>query len=56
VLGGENEEAAKPFEALEEISGLDIQIAVVRVLDLGALAEQGVGLLEDEDRSRRIGA
>jgi hypothetical protein len=32
-----------------------VRVAVVRVVDLVALAEQGVGLVEEEDRAARLG-
>ena len=38
------------FHALQQVVDLDIGVAVVAVLDLAALAEEGVGLVEEEDR------
>ena len=38
---------------LQQVADLDVGVAVVRVLDLAALAEQRVGLVEEQDRARR---
>ena len=50
---------ARPFEALhalEQVADLEVGVAVVRVPDLGALAEQRVGLVEEQDHVARLGS
>jgi hypothetical protein len=34
---------------LQEVVDLDVSVAIVAVLDLAALAEEGVGLVEEQD-------
>ena len=49
---------ARPVERLhplEQVGHLDVRVAVAGVLDLGALAEQGVGLVEQEDAVDPVG-
>ena len=50
-VGGEDREAVEPLHALQQVADLDVGEAVVRVLDLGALAEQRVRLVEEQDAS-----
>src|SRR5947207_3183987 len=45
----QDEQAWKIFDALEKIADLLIRILVVRALNVGALAEQGVGLVEEQN-------
>jgi hypothetical protein len=43
------------LHVLEEIVDLDVGVAVVTVLDLGALCEQGVFLIEEQNRRSSLG-
>ena len=43
------------LHALQQIADLDVGVAVVAVLDLGALAEQRVRLVEEEDGPAAFG-
>ncbi len=43
------------LHALEQITDLDIGVAVVAVFDLAALAEQRVGFVEEQDRAAFFG-
>src|SRR6266545_942323 len=52
---GEDREPAVGLHALEQIADLDVGVAVVAVLDLGTFAEQGVGLVEEEDGPAFLG-
>ena len=54
-VGGEDGEAAIGLDPLQQIGDLQIGVAVVRVLHFRALAEQGVRLVEQENRARRFG-
>ena len=49
-VGGEDDRARVALHLLQQVGDLDVGVAVVRVGDLGALAEQRVGLVEEEDR------
>ena len=55
AVGGEDREALEALHALEQVADLEVGVAVVRVLDLGALAEQRVGLVEEQDHVGRVG-
>ena len=47
-VGGEDDDAVVLLELLQEIGDLDVGVAIVRVLDLAALAEERLGLVEEE--------
>ena len=49
-VGREDHGARIALHLLQQVGDLDVGVAVVRVRDLGALAEQRVGLVEEEDR------
>ncbi len=49
-VGGEDREAVEHFHPLEQVGDFDVRVPVTRVLDLGALAEEGVRLVEQQDR------
>ena len=51
----EDDRAGVALHLLEQVGDLDVGVAVVRVLHLGALAEERVGLVEEEDRVRALG-
>ena len=55
AVGRQNREPAKILHPLQQIVDLDIGVAVVAVLDLGALAEQRVGLVEEQDDAAALG-
>ena len=58
VLAQVRREDGEPLEALEarqQIRRLEVGVAVVRVADLGALAEERVGLVEEQHRLRALG-
>jgi len=46
-VGGEDREAVEGFDALQEICDLDIGISIAGVGDLGSLAEESIGLVEE---------
>src|SRR6266566_298350 len=48
-VGGQNSKAAIRLHALQQVIDLDIGVAVVAVLDFAAFAEEGIGLVEEED-------
>ena len=50
VVRGEDADAAEGLEPLEQVVGLLVGVAIVAGLDGGALAEQRVGLVEQQDR------
>src|SRR4051794_13192740 len=54
LVRGEDREAAVGLHALQEVADLDVGIAVVAVLDLGALAEERVRLVEEQDRAAAL--
>src|SRR5262249_28090819 len=56
LIAGEDGEAAIGLHALQEVAHLDIGVAVVAVLDFAALAEEGVGLVEEQDRASVLGS
>jgi hypothetical protein len=43
------------LHALQQVADFDVGVAVVAVLDLGALAEQGVGFVEEQDGAAVFG-
>ena len=45
---GQDGDAVVGLEPLEQVADLDVRVAVVRVLDLGAAAEERVGLVEQQ--------
>ena len=51
----EDDRAGVGLHALQQVGDLDVGVAVVGVRDLGALAEQRVGLVEEEDRVGAVG-
>ena len=50
-VGRQDRQAAIGLHPLQQIADLDIGVAVVAVLHLAALAEQRVGLVEQQDRA-----
>ncbi len=54
-VGRQDRQAAVRLHALQQVADLDVGVAVVAVLDLGALAEQRVGLVEEQDRPAALG-
>ena len=54
-VGGQDGQAAVRLHALQQIADLDVGVAVVAVLDLAALAEQRIGLVEQQDRAAVLG-
>ena len=58
--GQDRESVAAPLHALQQMRDLDISVTIVAVSDLGALPEQGIRLVEEEDtvpeyQARRCG-
>src|SRR2546430_3528262 len=51
----QDREPAIRLHSLEEVAYLDVRVAVVAVLDLAALPEEGVRLVEEEDRAPLLG-
>ena len=54
-VGREDRQAAIGLHALQQVVDLDVGVAVVAVLHLAALAEQRVGLVEEQDRAAVLG-
>ena len=54
-IGGENHDALIRFHALQQVAGLNIGIAVVRVGDFRPLAKQRVRLIKEENCIARFG-
>jgi len=52
-IAGQNGDAIELFHSLEEVVNLDVGKAVVCVSDLGPLAEEGIGLVKEEDDKRK---
>ena len=52
-VGGQDRDALEALHALQQVVDLEVGVAVVRVLHLGALAEERVGLVEEQDQRRR---
>ena len=55
AVGRQDRQAAEILHALQQVIHFDIGVAVVAVLDLRALAEQGIGLVEEQDRAAALG-
>ena len=55
VVGRQDHRAGVGLHALEQVGDLDVGVAVVGVRDLRALAEQRVGLVEEQDRVGPVG-
>ena len=55
MIRRQDRQSAVGFHALEQVIDLDVGIPVVAVLHLGSLAEEGVGLVEEEDRAAGLG-
>jgi hypothetical protein len=49
---GQNDRAFELFEAVQQIGCLQVGVSVVGVLDLRPLAEEGVGIVEEQDGVR----
>ena len=54
-VGRQDGQAAIGLHPLQQVADLDVGVAVVAVLDLAPLAEEGVGLVEEEDRAAVLG-
>ena len=52
---GQDRDAVERLHPLEQVGDLDVRVAVAGVLDLGALAEQRVGLVEQQDPVDPVG-
>ncbi len=50
-VGGEDRNPAVGLHLLEQVADLEVGVAIVAVAHLAALAEQGVGLVEEQDRA-----
>src|SRR6188508_303133 len=48
-VGGEDGKPVEALHPLKQEGTLDVGVPVVGVLDLGAFAEHGIGLVEEED-------
>ena len=55
-VGRQDRQAAVGLHPLQQVVDLDVGVAVVAVLDLAALAEQRVGLVEEQDRAAALSA
>jgi hypothetical protein len=51
---GQDDQAVVFLEALEQVAHLGVGVAVGAMPDLGPLAEQGVGLVEEEHRAGAV--
>ena len=56
AVAGEDGDALVGLDAREQVVGLRVGEAIVRVLDVGALAEERVGLVEEQHDLRMLGA
>jgi len=54
-VGGQDRQAPVRLHPLEEVANLDVGVTVVAVLHLAALAEQGIGLVEQQDGPAVLG-
>ena len=54
-VGGEYDEAFEALDPGEQVGRLEVGVAVPGVADLGAPAEQGVGLVEEQGRPGALG-
>jgi hypothetical protein len=55
VVGGQDDHAGEGLHPLQQVVDLEVGVAIVTRLDLGALGEQRVGLVEQEDRVAGLG-
>ena len=55
-IGGEYRDALVLLHLLQQVGDLDVGVAVVRILHVGALAEQRVGLVEEQNGVRASAA
>ena len=55
AVGRQDDEAGERLDPLQQVVDLEVGVAVVRVADLGALAEQRVGLVEEQHRAAALG-
>ena len=55
VVRGQHDGAGVALHALQQVGDLEVRVAVVGVLDVRALAEQRVRLVEEEDRVGAVG-
>src|SRR5271163_4115674 len=51
AVGGEDGETAIGLHALEQVADFAVGVAVVAVFDIGALAEERIGFVEEQDGS-----
>ena len=51
----QDRQAAVDLHPLQQVADLDVGVAVVAVLHLAALAEERVGLVEEQDRAAVLG-
>jgi hypothetical protein len=54
-VGRQDRDPLVLFHLLQQVTDLDIRIAVVRVFDLGTLAEERIGFVEEKNRAARLG-
>ena len=55
VVRGQEADAGEGLEPLEQVVGLEVRVAIVARLHVGALAEQRVRLVEQQDRVAGLG-
>ena len=48
----EDDDAVVLLHLLQQVGDFDVRVAIVRVLDLRALAEQRIGFVEEQHRAR----
>ena len=53
-VGGQDGESGEPFDALQQVRNLDVGVTIARIFDLAPLAEDGVGLVEQQHRVRLL--
>ena len=54
-VGGQHGQALERLHPLQEVGGLHVGVAVLGVPDVGPLAEEGVGLVEEQDAVHPLG-
>ena len=54
-VGGQDGEAVEGLHPLQQVGDLDVGVAVVGVAHLGPLAEEGIGLVEEQDGVDAVG-
>src|SRR5204863_1007833 len=54
-IGREDRQPRVRLHPLEQVVDLDVGVAIVAVLDLAALPEQGVRLVEEQNRAAAVG-